>query len=241
MVLRISKLFGAAFGALVALSSFGPSAWAGGDLPPERPWSWAGPYIGIHAGWMQNDFDWAFNPGIPAAPNQVFGLENDTHIVGIHAGYQHQFGQFVAGVEVAFNLTGDSWASHTGYGTGAGFAQATLNDLLTVGARLGWAPSSQWMVYVSGGYAQAELQTRQFIVAPGFHSKDDHNGWYIGGGLDYALGRNLVFGIEYQHISLDTVNHCPPANVCVAGDINRHDLSSESDIIRARLTLKLSP
>ena len=239
--MRIGRLVGAAFGALLALSSFGPSAWAGGDLAPDRPRSWTGPYIGIHAGWMQNDFDWAFNPGIPAAANQAFELGKDTPIVGFHLGYQHQFGQIVAGVEVAFNHTGDNnWASHAGYGLGAGDAQAQLNDLLTVGVRLGWAPSSQWMVYVSGGYAQAQLRTRQFIAAPGFHSQEDHNGWYIGGGVDYALTRNIVFGIEYQRVSLGTELHCPPANVCT-GDVNQHDLSSESDIIRARLTFKLSP
>src|SRR5262245_44903017 len=140
-------LIGAVLGAAVAVGSFAPGARAGGDLAPAPPpFSWTGPYIGLHAGWIQTDLDWAFNPPLAAAANQSFSLSTDDWLWGFHLGYQQQFGQWVAGVEFAFNATGDDWGTRPGFGIGAGVAEARIEDLLTIGGRLGWAGgSSQWL------------------------------------------------------------------------------------------------
>jgi outer membrane immunogenic protein len=241
---------GAILSAALAVSSFAPGASAGGDLAPAPPpFTWTGAYVGLHAGWMQTDLDWAFNPPVTAAANQAFSLSTDNWLWGLHLGYQHQFGQWVAGVEFAFNATGDDWGSHSGFGIGTGFAEARINDLVTIGGRLGWTgggqwlagvpwmPSRQWLLYISGGYAVADIHSRQRLVSGTFlRGDDEHHGWYLGGGIDFALSRNIVFGIEYQHVSLDTENHC--AAPCLIGSTNNRDIDLDADIVRARLSFR---
>jgi opacity protein-like surface antigen len=234
---------GAAAG--VALAITATSASADGYAPGAkvyRPYDWSGFYVGGQIGWKNNDFDWAFNPAIPAAVNQAFSLNNDSAVGGFHGGLQYQWGQIVVGAEVAWNrdLRSD-WASHVGYGVGAGGnAEARSNDLVTVGGKLGWTPMSHWLVYASGGWATAEIQTRDFVRATGaviLPTHERHDGGYVGGGLDYALSKHIIIGLNYQHVFLETINHCPN-QVCIAGDTNRHDMSLDSDIVQARLTLK---
>ena len=126
-----------------------------------RPYDWSGFYVGGQIGWKHNDLEWALNPAIPGAVNQAFSLDKDTAAGGFHGGLQYQWGAIVVGAEVAWNrdLRND-WASHVGYGVGSGGnAEARSNDLVTVGGKLGWTPMSHWLVYASGGWATAEIET----------------------------------------------------------------------------------
>src|SRR5215831_10652598 len=89
--------------AALALVGVAGSARADGYAAPrvayEKPANWTGLYGGIDAGWMGTNFDWAFDPPIPAAPHQAYSLHTDGGFVGVHGGYQHQFGAIVVGVE----------------------------------------------------------------------------------------------------------------------------------------------
>ena len=66
-----------------------------------------------------------------------------------------------------------------------------------------------------------------------FGTNERHNGWYVGGGLDYALTSNVILGLEYQHVFLDSEHHTTRA-----GGFNDHDIESNMDILRFRLTYK---
>ena len=111
-------------------------------------------------------------------------------------------------------------------------------SILTIGPRLGFAVNDQWLLFVSGGFASGRIMTQTVNAATGVgfdESRSRHDGWYVGGGVDYAITRNIILGLEYQHIDLENINVSPtPFN---ATEI-RDSLDARTDIVRARLTYK---
>jgi len=202
--------------------------------------NWSGLYVGVNAGWADKSYDWAFNPPFLLGWNQAFSLGQDVGIYGGHLGIQHQWGQLVAGVEVVYSSSRHEWATHVGYGISPSFAEVRTGSLLTIGPRLGWAPNNQWLIYGTGGYASANVLTRgrDFIGKTAFlQSSAAQAGYYLGGGVEYAVTPNIILGAEYQRIFLDDTFHC--AGVCIPGSTNNHDISADMDIFRARLSFKL--
>lgn len=159
------------------------------------------------------------------------------------AGAQFQFGQFVLGVEGGLNGNRD-------YATGpdapifapAFDARTQIKSTLTVGPRIGWA-FDKWLVFGSGGFAQAQIETA--FYAKGFPNLSSatqitstNKGWYLGGGVDYAVTKNVILGVEYRHLEMDTVLQSL-TKVPVVGSSRYVDGST--DEVRARLTFKLGP
>lgn len=211
----------------------------------EAQGSWSGIYIGANAGWAGQDFDWAFNPPIPMAAHQAYSLSQDSGIAGGQIGIQHQWGQIVLGVEAAFSgRFGDSDAKEIGFGNNLAFdSSVRMGPIFTIGPRLGWAPSRQWMIYATGGFATANITSKAVDVVTGldaFSASDRHNGWFAGGGVEFAINPNVILGVEYQRVSLDTEIHCP-GDICLgaAGGFVDRDISGDIDIVRARLSFKL--
>ena len=205
----------------------------------EKPANWTGLYGGIDGGWMGTDFDWAFNPPIPGAPHQSYSLRTDSGFVGVHGGYQQQFGAIVLGVEAAGSISRSNWASETGFSIlpSPFTSEARLKNLITVGPRLGFATSSL-LFYGTGGWARADIDSRGTIngVIPVFDSGNQHNGWFAGGGVELLVGKNAFIGLEYKHVALDTERHCAVGGVCVP--FLDRDVSADADIVTARLSLK---
>lgn len=231
-------LTGAVFAAAMAGMSVSASAY-------DR-YNWSGLYIGANAGWIGKDFDWAFNPAIPGAVHQAYSLSDDGGIVGGHIGFQHQWNSVVIGVEAAYSGTrvfDDSWALERNFGNNTALdSLARVNNILTIGPRVGWAPTNQWLLFVSGGFASANVQTAAIRLSTGnheFQTSERHNGWYVGGGVEFALKRNVILGVEYQHIDFGKELHCPGACLGAAGSFVDRDIDVTADIVRARLSFKL--
>jgi opacity protein-like surface antigen len=83
---------------------------------------------------------------------------------------------------------------------------ARFNDVLTIGARIGWA-AGHWMPYLTGGYANGAFDfygripsttslTATTLVEQA-HARLD--GWYLGGGFEWAISPGWTAGIEYRH------------------------------------------
>jgi outer membrane immunogenic protein len=184
------------------------------SAPASAQQNWGGLYIGASAGWIGNDIDWQYSDpstGLTRPPLATQG--KDTGILGGHVGLQHQFGQLVAGVEVsASGLIGDRGYSSAPCFNVAFNCQARQEQALyTAGARLGWTPSRQWLLYVSGGYANAGVTTREVLAATGvanvFSTSGRLDGWYLGGGVEYAMTSNWILGLEYKHFDFGTELH----------------------------------
>jgi outer membrane immunogenic protein len=199
--------------------------------------SWTGIYAGFSAGWAMSRFNWAFDP--PAVgPNQTFTLQRSLFEGDVQVGFQHQVNHLVWGIEGQGLFFLPTWASHDGYGIGSGGqAQARIATAYTVGPRLGIAQANH-LFYVTGGYATGHIETRDRAIATGailLPTSVDHNGWFAGGGFDWAVSKYTIVGVEYQHLAFNSAFHCA-STPCVAPNSNNHDISATADVVSFRLS-----
>jgi len=217
-----SLLAGSAVVAVAALAG-AVSAQADGYEPKgrvvyERPANWSGLYFGVHAGESWSQIDASFPDGNPAltivgVAGQGFSVSHSSPIVGGQIGLQHQFGPVVLGVEGSLS---SAFQNNPGVDlcpkqTIALFnCVARFDDVLTVGGRLGWA-AGRWMPYVTGGYASARFTEKATnkSLAPGAFTivqweHDRASGWYLGGGVDFAIAHGWTVGLEYRHYDFGT-------------------------------------
>jgi outer membrane immunogenic protein len=131
---------------------------------------------------------------------------HDDGLVGAHLGLQHQFGVIVVGVEGGWSSTlRTNNEDEVTCPNPADQCSARLNDIFTLGARAGWA-AGRWMPYVTGGYANAgwDMNVRTQPGAGGATSllETAHGrtgGWYLGGGVEWAVSPGWTAGLEYRH------------------------------------------
>ena len=207
---------------------------------------WGGAYIGASLGYSWSDVDGVYPNHIPS---DFHNSSPKGGLVGAHFGIQHQIGQFLIGVEAAVSGHGpfDTWGRSTGPSSDC-LGNNTAADprscqhrqdfIFTVGPRLGWAPSNQWLLYATGGYASTNLDSRTINTATGLQITEthgSHDGWFIGGGVEYALTKNWIFGVEYQHLDFGRELHV----VSTGNALDNRYLELTQDIVRARLSFKL--
>lgn len=126
---------------------------------------WGGGYVGAQLGYGDINSGGA-------------GLDGNGTIGGVFAGYRADFGQFVAGAELNYDV------SNIDLGASAGTLDNVTRLKLIGGADLGRA-----LVYgtVGAAYAEATVGTATL--------KD--NGYFVGVGVDYLLTDNWSVGGEY--------------------------------------------
>jgi outer membrane immunogenic protein len=240
----------------------------------ERPADWSGVYFGVGSG-----YDWS-TVDVHQVPTTAFGgafgsanpgigisSSNDTGFVSAHLGIQHQFGAVVLGVEGGWmsTLRGNDGSKEfcdsvpaslsTPILAPGNFCSGSLNDILTLGARAGYA-MGRWMPYVTGGYANAsvDFETRIPGTVPGATVLTEQastrlNGWYIGGGLEWAISPGWTTGIEYRHYEFGSnsatsnsactsaVAGCPfGAGVNIGTPLERLRFDDTTDTISARVS-----
>jgi outer membrane immunogenic protein len=214
--------------------------------------SWSGFYLGLSGGWQRTNIDGVvtnFTGGGPAPADQNWNVEQDSAILGGIIGIQHQFGNFVLGLEANWSGTlhnGSTGQARSPTGdcvsaVGDRRCDAALTDVFTVGPRLGWAAGNT-LLYATGGYAHGSIKSTLLQAStstPLIRSESDHDGWFLGAGIEWVVWKNMVFGLEYQRVHLDDENHrfTNVGNGLPGGE--RATFESDTDIIRARLTVKL--
>ena len=203
-------------GFLLATAATGAAAFAPGamaaDLPVKGPVavvppaaSWAGFYIGMHAGvnWQQNH-----NAGVYSTP-AIARTTSTGFIGGGQIGYNWQSGNFVFGIEAD-----GSWLSNKGTGTDVLFGYSAENRvrwLATVRPRFGLAVGNT-MAYATAGVAFGGVKnTVQFNVStPNPNStvtdKSTRVGWAVGGGIEHMWTRNWTIALEAMFVDLGRKN-----------------------------------
>jgi outer membrane immunogenic protein len=167
----------------------------------QAPTSWSGLYFGVHSGWQWSTDVNVQNPAFPPG----FTVDHDSPVVGGQIGIQHQFGQIVVGVEGSLTTTYQNNPGDAPCPAAGSTCSARLDDVLSVGPRIGWA-MGKWMPYVTGGYANAAYH---FVARTNGtqvqveEARARLNGWYIGGGVDMALSHGWMVGLEYRHYDFD--------------------------------------
>jgi outer membrane immunogenic protein len=261
--------------ALFALSVGGPALAAdyaapAYKAPPPAPYyNWSGYYVGFNIGGQWNTVDRTFpNPTsggfIPGSP---FSTDNHDGIFGTHLGLQYQFGYWVLGIEAGLSAGFHEMRSVSGtlpvsVGGAPGFnpnvaGEHKITNIFTIGPKIGYA-FDRWMIYGTGGYAQADLKgsycatagvnlgrcgNSVFTFGEGASRND---GWFAGLGIDYMIHKgslvDVILGAEYQHWDVDSKQaFCLSAAGCGTRTGADYNLAASGDIFRAKLTIKYNP
>ena len=160
--------------------------------------SWAGWYIGGHAGayWTHSEFDTEARTARSHSGNGFIG--------GGQVGINWQNGNAVYGIEVdGSGLTGRARTSFDG-----GEKQATgqIRWLATVRARMGLAVGNS-MAYVTGGLAIGGVKNAFVDTdSPGNNGNKSSSktrlGWVVGGGVEHMWTRNWTIALEALFVDL---------------------------------------
>ncbi len=190
------SIFGATL--LAVLASSAHASELRGSLEPEyADQNWSGVYVGISAGptWLEDQDDRL----LPLAPLGIPDKGKASGVsVGVHAGYNFAWNNFVVGVEgdvFRLNERIDNTPIFVpgaplfvpGALTSEIFPPITVDEIASARARLGYA-FGPVMGYVTGGLSYANTSI----------GLDDF-GYVLGAGIDYAVTQNLIAGVQYQH------------------------------------------
>jgi outer membrane immunogenic protein len=172
-------------------------------------------------------------------------------VVGGHIGLNYQMGAVVVGAEaqILSGVRGSENAPFMGCTVGGMqcLVRGTVDveDTVILKGRLGVA-FDRWLPYFTAGIASGDIRSRfRDINFNGgtnvVTDRERHGGWVIGGGLDYALTSNWIFGVEYKHISFDDGIHQGFNNFGAIVATRDHLVNADVDTVMARLSYKFGP
>lgn len=152
--------------------------------PPPAVFTWDGPYLGVHAGYLWGDVNVDLEGGFGGAVNGVIG--------GLLGGINFQHGGFVFGAEADFGLTNAS-------GSGPTQDVEDIEDLFHYDANWnahfrvrGGVPVGRALFFIAGGLALADLDiSYEQLVSGGTFV-----GWTAGIGVDYAFTDKVIGRLE---------------------------------------------
>jgi opacity protein-like surface antigen len=194
----------------------------------QQPADWSGVYFGVGSGYQWSGID-VHGPaavvGSPAGSGFGIASDHDEWFVSAHAGVQQQFGLIVLGIEGGWMSTIRDREGNSEFCGGGpaltfpvtavpGSCLARLNDIVTIGGRIGWA-AGHWMPYLTGGYANGAFDFEDRTRAPGalgtsgatILQEQAHvrvGGWYLGAGFEWVISPGWTTGIEYRHYEFDS-------------------------------------
>ena len=235
-----------AFGGPEALPS-GKEMKQVAPAPEPECFNWSGFYIGAFGGYkravVNSDLDatgdWLLFPtdADTIDAHSADNLDADGGEVGGLLGYNFQWNCWVFGLEADGGATflRDTFDSGTfamPIASDKSIQQAFSSDfLVTIGPRIGYS-LNRWLPYLTGGVAFGDLhyETRLHNVntsGAGFYraadSEDDTNvGWFVGGGMQYALTNHWAIRVQYQYIDLGSISFDSPGEPPVFVDFSTH-------------------
>ena len=149
-------------------------------VAPVPVFTWTGFYAGVNAG-----YGWGSQKGTAdAAYGSLSGAQ-----VGGTAGYNYQMGQIVLGME------GDMDWSNAKNTNGAFVSKQT--SIGTVRGRVGYAVD-RVLLFTTGGYAGGNVERTVGAAS----TSNWHNGYALGGGMEYAVTNNVSAKAEYLYTDL---------------------------------------
>lgn len=154
----------------------GPAPYYSAPAAPSVGYRWAGPYVGLNAG-----YNWGSTTGNPTEPSGMAG--------GLTAGYNWQNGQFVFGGETDLQLSGASdtfapWKfSNPWFGTLRVRGGYALNNIL---------------FYGTAGLAYGGVEGQVGALT----EDRTHLGWTAGLGMEVGFTPNWSAKVEYLYVDL---------------------------------------
>ena len=236
------------------------------DIPVKAPsptaivaTAWTGFYVGANGGYGWGSRNVDIVPNDPSAPGFLLGASDSGLLSGfstsgafggVQLGYNWQFARsWLIGLEADFDWS-DINGSNQNNPSGQGFGiLESLSERTkwfgTVRARLGYLPTDNLLVFVTGGFAYAKVERDAsfsnvgtdfgegahlggpphvgWFCAPGttcFAGSTSNvlTGWALGGGIEYALWKNFTLKAEYLHMRLGNRPFTVSANVPFPGN-----------------------
>lgn len=223
----------AAIGALAGATLLGSSAFAADLYTPAPVYEpvaaapaanyFEGPYIGLHGGWGWGDADASYADGpVPGCTNEVGPFPNipgcavsvspDGAFVGGQLGWNFVFGSgLMLGIEGDYSFANLSDKGEAGGGIFATHADFEVDQMATVLARVGWV-MGRWMPFIAGGWgwAHADRTIYNDFIGGSFSADQWHDGWALGGGVEYAINDHWTLKGEYRYFDGGSQNYSVP-------------------------------
>jgi len=203
---------------------------------------WSGYYAGVHTGFVSSNTKWKWNqPGDYAtSAGETFSDRLNGLAAGGQVGYQHQWGNWVAGIELA--ATAGQQKDETASPTTSGVVLKTQIDwFATAAAKFGYARDN-FLLYGLAGYAGADIH-----IAPekpaisDFSNKKWQSGFLVGAGVDYLLTEHIVLGAQYEYLSLAKMERSGTGSYQTGGSTGVSesiDIKSNIQLVSARVSWK---
>ena len=246
---------------MVCVSAFadeygGPYRPYASDIPPPQlsVFSWTGFYVGGHFGFVYSDspFHYTAAPLVncvavtgTADDCQARGDVNSNSLAGgLEAGFNHQIGHFIWGLEGDITWRGYDVGKATflpAFGVIQDFSES--NDwLITLRPRLGFSYYRAF-IYATGGAAWSSVSHTISFHDPAnvftpltVNESATRMGWTLGTGVEYVLTAHLTFKGEYLFVDLGSVTVPTPAVGGWWATATR--FSEEEHILRTALNYK---
>jgi outer membrane immunogenic protein len=230
----------------LAATTTSTSAGGRGSLKDDRPFSWSGFSIGVHAGYgFEGSGDQTtLTDGLGFIDPRFGGVSTEGVFAGVSLGKDWQVRNVVYGIVV--DISKSDFSGFFTPGQGDGF-ETKIDWFGTVRGKLGYA-NGPYLLYATAGLAYGKLKATQgdidvngpiFDPVTGFVSKSETRiGWAAGGGIDVAVAKNLIFGFEYLYVNLgdETVTMTGPQD---GGTItSRVNVDADIHTVRANLRYK---
>ena len=212
--------------------------------PADVPASWAGFYVGGQLGYGMDGVGWrnlgastSFSPLDSRTRDRGNGL-----IGGGQVGYNFQYNHFVLGIEGSMSGAGLNRSFSSPYFPATDVWSSNLTWLGTITGRVGYEIGS-WLPYVKGGYAVGNLDTSLQSNGVGVVSQGSaiHNGWTVGGGVEYKVTKQFSLGLELMRTDLGKNNDINGAQTAIAtgaavpGTSESYGVGLRSNSITARI------
>lgn len=185
-------------------------------MPPPPPveelrpatYDWTGAYVGSWLG--TTCMEGTLTEHVVGPPARDVEWENSGcgFKGGFMAGYNHQFENFVLGVEADWGRSGSIAENEE---AGGDFAY-TMDHIVTGRVRAGYAWDDT-LFYTTGGVAWARGDLDGIIFAKPDHIKASHWGWSVGAGVEHAVSDQLRLRLEYLYTDFGSASYkssaCP--------------------------------
>lgn len=220
-----------AFAAVLGAPAAGLAAdYAPPPPPPElRTSDWTGPFIGGIGGLSCMDTHYVSSSGDP-------DLNGCGGMGGVIAGWNYQIDSWVLGIE------GDATWGGRNAENNLDAVDYDIDFLGTVRGRVGWLPSDDTLLYVTGGAGWLQ-GTMDALVGPDSIKRKDtktHFGWVIGAGIEHAFTEYFFARLEYVYGQFDKKDYdltVPGTCTSCSADLDFENLH----LVRLGLTFNFGP
>jgi outer membrane immunogenic protein len=217
--------------------------------------SWTGFYVGVVGGYgagnQATNFVFAGITGLPGTPVEV-RPDGRGGLFGIEAGYNHQIGRALLGIEGDIDYAHISGSATSVSPNGFFMAPTTqsIKSLGTVRGRVGFLANDNLLLYGTGGVAFGRVGMTTAFIPTGILGGNCVNsscgagaasstkaGPAVGAGVEYAWTNRVSVKVEYLFVDLGRTSTTFPITLAVS--TMAANSFYEAHIVRAGLNVKL--